>query len=111
MELKKISRPDVCVLELHGSFEMVHSAGFESDFKKMTVDRPKLVGLDFSNVNQIDSSGIASMIKSLKLVKAWGGQMILFGLNQLIMNVFKLGKLENFFKILTVDEFNRKYPA
>jgi len=111
VDIKKVNRPGVSIIEMNGKFDIEQAENFENNFNKLIADRPKTVGLDLNNVNYIDSSAIGSIIKSLNTVKNYGGEMILFGLKPMILNVFKLAKLDNFFKILTAEEFNAKYPG
>lgn len=111
MEIEKKSRPGIAICELHGKFDIEQAEKFESVFSEMISDKPAQIGLDLDDVNYIDSSAIGSIIKSLNLIKNYGGEMILFGLKPMILNVFKLAKLDNFFTILTTEEFDDKYPA
>ncbi len=111
VEIKKINHASVTIIELNGKFDIEQAENFENNFNQMIQDKPKVVGLDLNNVNYIDSSAIGSIIKSLNHVKNYGGEMILFGLKPMILNVFKLAKLDNFFKILTPEEFTKKYPG
>ena len=109
MDIKKVARPGIVICELNGKFDIEQAETFENAFNDMLKDKPSHIGLDLNNVNYIDSSAIGSVIKSLNLIKNYGGEMILFGLKPMILNVFKLAKLDNFFKIMTLEEFNRKF--
>ncbi len=100
---------DLLVLKLEGKFDIEQSETFEKNFEDMIGDRPAKVGVDMTAVNFIDSSGMGSMIKGLNKVKNYGGEMILFGLKPMILNVFRLAKLDNFFKIVTPEEFESQY--
>ncbi len=111
MDIKKSNRSNVTVVELNGKFDIEQASNFETVFNTMIKDRPMIVALDLQEVQYIDSSAIGSIIKALNVIKNYGGEMILFGMKPMILNVFKLAKLDSFFRILTPDEFNRKYPA
>ncbi|MBX7058277.1 MAG: STAS domain-containing protein [Leptospirales bacterium] len=97
------------LLKLAGKFDIEQSDYFEKTFNQLAAGKPKRVCLDMTDVNFIDSSGIGAMIKALNLVKSGGGEMILFGLKPMILSVFKLAKLDNFFKVLSPEEFRLKY--
>ncbi len=110
MDIKKVSRTGIMICELNGKFDIEQAEMFENTFNEMLAAKPSHLGLDLNNVNYIDSSAIGSIIKSLNLIKNYGGEMILFGLKPMILNVFKLAKLDNFFKIMTTEEFNKSFP-
>ena len=111
MEIEKQIRKGIIILEMNGKFDIEQAEKFEDMFNQILVEKPPHMGLDLSNVNYIDSSAIGSIIKSLNLIKNYGGEMILFGLKPMIMNVFKLAKLDNFFNIMTLEELNAKFPS
>ena len=110
MEIQKKARPGITVCELHGKFDIEQAERFENALSEMISNKPSHVGFDLNDVNYIDSSAIGSIIKSLNLIKNYGGEMILFGLKPMILNVFKLAKLDNFFKIMTTEEFMAQFP-
>ena len=62
-----------------------------------------------NKLDYIDSSGIGCLIKSLNSIKNQKGVLILVGLKPMILNVFKLAKLDLFFQIMTNDEFKQKF--
>ena len=111
MEIEKSDRSGITILELSGKFDIEQSDAFQKQFNSFVTDRPNQIGLNMTEVNFIDSSGMGALIKALNHVKAYGGEMILFGLKPMILNVFKLAKLDNFFKVMTPEEFERQFPA
>ena len=70
---------------------------------------PSILAIDMNKLDYIDSSGIGTLIKSLNVVKNKKGILILIGLKPMILNVFKLAKLDMFFEIMTNDQFNAKF--
>ncbi|MBI3396123.1 MAG: STAS domain-containing protein [Spirochaetia bacterium] len=99
------------VVEIAGKFVIEQVQNFEATFKTLVKGEPANVAVDLTSVDVIDSSGIGALIKALNLVKNYGGKMILFGMKPLILNVFKIAKLDNFFIVMTAQEFNNRYPA
>jgi anti-sigma B factor antagonist len=51
------------------------------------------------------------LIKSLNAIKNKKGVLILIGLKPMILNVFKLAKLDMFFEIMSNDQFNTKFST
>jgi anti-sigma B factor antagonist len=55
------------------------------------------VEIDFVNVNSINSSGLGILIACLKKVNSTGKKLKLVNLNDKILNVFKITKLDTVF--------------
>ncbi|MBK8551531.1 MAG: STAS domain-containing protein [Ignavibacteria bacterium] len=56
---------------------------------------------DLSRLNTINSSGLGILISCLKKVKDSGGSLKIINVNEKILNIFKLTKLDNVFEIKT----------
>ncbi|MCB1177044.1 MAG: STAS domain-containing protein [Leptospiraceae bacterium] len=109
MELKLNSLGKVKIIEIHGKFDIESTEEFEALFQKQMEENPSILVIDMNKLEYIDSSGIGSLIKSLNTIKNKKGNLILVGLNNMILNVFKLAKLDMFFQIMTNDEFKSKF--
>ena len=57
----------------------------------------KHIEIDFANVNSINSSGLGILIACLKKVKSANKDLRLVNLNDKILNVFKITKLDTVF--------------
>lgn len=109
MEIKIIIDPRTSTITLKGSLDISNAAVFEEQFKKIASHKPRAVGIDLNEVDNIDSSGIGAVVKMYNLLKNSGGEFILYGMNSRIMTVFQGAGLYRFFKILTNEEFQKKY--
>lgn len=109
MELKLNSLGKVKIIEIHGKFDIENTEEFEALFQKQMEASPSILVIDMNKLEYIDSSGIGSLIKSLNTIKNKKGNLILVGLNSMILNVFKLAKLDMFFQIMTTEEFKNKF--
>ncbi len=54
---------------------------------------------DLSKLNSINSSGLGILISCLKKVKDSNGSLEIINVNEKILNIFKLTKLDNVFKL------------
>ena len=61
--------------------------------------KPKAVIVDLSQVGFIDSSGIATLVETLKEAKTIGASLSLCGMSEKILDVFELARLDKVFKI------------
>jgi len=64
---------------------------------------PRVV-LNLTSVRYIDSSGVASLVESLKASRDAGGRFIMFGLNTTVRQVLQLSKLVRVFEIYDNEE-------
>ena len=60
-------------------------------------DMPILV--DLSNVNYIDSSGVASLVETLQTMRKSGGQLVLVSVSEAALRVLQLARLDKVFTI------------
>lgn len=60
--------------------------------------RPQVVLLDLRGVPFCDSSGIAAVLGRYKLVRNWGGKVVLHGLSPQVRKVLGLGGVFNLVK-------------
>ncbi|MDX1960905.1 MAG: STAS domain-containing protein [Leptospiraceae bacterium] len=109
MELKLSNLGKVKIIEIHGKFDIENTEEFETLFQKQVDTSPTVLAIDMNKLDYIDSSGIGTLIKSLNTLKNKKGQLILVGLKPMILNVFKLAKLDMFFQIMSNEEFKLKY--
>lgn len=67
--------------------------------KKLPGTHGKLV-IDIKNLSHINSSGINLIIKSLTKARVAGGDLVLCGVNESILNIFKIAKMDEVFTIV-----------
>lgn len=60
--------------------------------------RPKVLLFDMRGVPFCDSSGIAAVLGRYKLVRQWGGQLVLHGLSDQVRKVLYVGGVLNLVK-------------
>ncbi len=111
LELKLRTLGQVKIIEIHGKFDIENTEEFETLFQKQMEANPSILAIDMNKLDYIDSSGIGTLIKSLNAIKNKKGVLILIGLKPMILNVFKLAKLDMFFEIMSNDQFNAKFST
>lgn len=57
------------------------------------------IKVDFKEVSFINSSAIGALVATLKIVRANGGEIFLYSLNDQVKMIFELTKMDQVFKI------------
>lgn len=93
------------ILDISGDIDLAHSSEVRRVVLLEFRDKrtPKVV-LNLSEVNYIDSSGVASLVEGLKASRDVGSRMILFGLSPIAHEVLQLSKLLKIFEIYDSEE-------
>jgi anti-sigma B factor antagonist len=95
----------MAILDISGDIDLAHSSEVRRavllEFREKRT--PKLI-LNLSEVNYIDSSGVASLVEGLKASRDVGSRMILFGLSPIAYEVLQLSKLLKIFEIYDSEE-------
>lgn len=77
----------------------------KSEFVKLNAEGISNLILDMSNVKYTDSSGLSSILIANRLCNSTGGMLILTGLQDHVMKLITISKLESVLHILpTVEE-------
>lgn len=87
------------VISPEGEVDMHESPRLRAALLEAIEARPALVVVDFAKVTFIDSSGVATLVEAMKLAKAAGLPLVLCCMNEKIMDVFALARLDKFFRL------------
>ncbi|MCP4256266.1 MAG: STAS domain-containing protein [Planctomycetes bacterium] len=87
------------VLELGGEIDMKCSAKVKDKFKEIYRDKPPVLIVDMTEVEFMDSSGLATLVGVLKWCRLNGSELRLAGLATGVRNVFDICRLESIFQI------------
>ncbi len=90
---------DGVVVELQGSFDMSCSKDLRQQMMDILVEPPKMIIIDLTEVECMDSSGLAILIEALKMSKRKMCTLRLAGMNKRVKGVFEIARLENLFEI------------
>ena len=87
------------VLELGGEIDMKSSAKVKDKFKEIYRDKPSVLVVDMTEVEFMDSSGLATLVGVLKWCRLNGSELRLAGLTKAVRNIFDICRLESIFQI------------
>lgn len=99
--LISIRRVDqAAIVDVAGDIDLASSPEMRKTLlQEMREKRTPRVICNLSQVNYIDSSGIASFVEGLKAARDVGSRLILFGLSPIAREVLQLSRLLNVFEI------------
>ena len=95
-----MSLPDASnVLPLEGEIDLHVSPRVAVSLRAMTEQKPGRLVVDLSRVTYIDSSGLAVLIEGMQNVEAYGGKLVLAGLQENVRPIFEIARLDQVFII------------
>jgi anti-sigma B factor antagonist len=99
MQISERTEDGIPVVSITGDIDLESSPQLRTFLRtKVSQKTPKLL-LDFSGVNYIDSSGLATLIEYFQGVQGFGGKLVLASLSPRVKNVFEIVRLEQIFSL------------
>lgn len=93
------------IIELAGEIDMKCSAKIKDKFKEIFQQKPHSVIVDMTEVNFMDSSGLAVLVGALKWSRINNSALKLAGLTKDVLSIFEICSLEKIFNIFdTADD-------
>ena len=99
MEIRKSEEKSASILHLEGEIDLHASPTLRTELHDYVEKKPPVLLIDFSAVNYIDSSGLATLIEYVRDSKPYAGKFALFGLQPKVKMVFELVRLNELFTI------------
>ena len=99
MEIKTSQVEATTVLSIIGEIDLHASPKLRESLREVAKNQPARVAADFSNVEYIDSSGLATLIEFVRDNGSSGARLVLFGLKPKVRMVFELVRLNELFTI------------
>jgi anti-anti-sigma factor len=93
--------PNSLQLILNGYLDTYNSPEFQSHINSLINSGTQSILFNCEGLNYISSTGIGAFTAFLKLLKQKKGDMVIFGLQNKVMEVFQLLGFTKFFKIAT----------
>ncbi|MBS6720613.1 MAG: STAS domain-containing protein [Peptoniphilus harei] len=101
MEFKLESKntDEFLVLYPKGELDVYNTKKFKEKSLKVYEKDKKDILFDFSELEYLDSTGLGSLIYILKEIEKDGNKIVIENINNSIMKLFKITKLEDMFEI------------
>jgi anti-sigma B factor antagonist len=104
MRIEKTTTPAATVLRISGEIDLHTTPALRAELLDCAAARLPCLLLDFTELDYIDSGGLAALIEDSKESATFGGRFALFGVRPKVFAVFELVRLDKFFTIAP-DEF------
>jgi anti-sigma B factor antagonist len=91
-------------LKITGEIDLHGSPALRSELLACAAEKAPVLLVDFTDVEYIDSSGLATLIEYVREASAHGGKFGLFGLKKKVRTIFDLVRLNELFSITETRE-------
>jgi anti-sigma B factor antagonist len=106
MEVKSYIENDVLIVVPSGKLDTFNAPKFGTQLARLLEDKPKSCLLDLSEVSFLSSSGLQVLLAGAKTSKQQGIKYRVYGMKEMIHDVFFLSGFDNF-----IDSFETKEDA
>jgi len=107
MQIEKIQEKDAVILKPAGEIDLHASPELRAELQACVGEKVPVLLVDFSGVDYIDSSGLATFIEYVRGASAHGGKIALFGMKKKVRTIFDLVRLNELFSITDSAEAAR----
>jgi len=83
-------------LTIEGQLDAVSVGDLRMELDKLVDTRPRAVEVNLTELRLIDSSGVGALVSLYKRVKSQGGNVMINGIRDQPLAIFKLLKLDRF---------------
>ncbi len=100
MEVSTRSEGKVQVVSPVGDVDMSSSPQLLDHLREVQRGRPSRLVVDLSGVEYMDSSGVATLVETLKAARKDQTDLLLCGLNERVRSIFEIARLDTVFGIV-----------
>jgi anti-sigma B factor antagonist len=94
MKFEISSKDGATQLSIEGQLDAVSVSDLRPELEKLVVSRPPVVEVDLAQLRMVDSSGIGALVSLYKRVRAQGGTVIIKGVRDQPLAIFRLLRLD-----------------
>jgi anti-sigma B factor antagonist len=89
-----VSDEGVTRLSISGELDVVTVGALRGEIDRLLARKPSRVEVDLSSLRMLDSSGVGTLVALYKHVRAQGGEVIITGLRDQPLAIFRLLRLD-----------------
>lgn len=99
MHVRELTQEGLHIVQIEGEIDMARSPELREILSvHAEAQRPALL-LDFSGVEYIDSSGLATLVEYVQKSSAFGGKFAVGGLRESVQTIFEMVRLHEVFPV------------
>jgi len=95
---------DAVVVVLAGDIDLHASPAVDEALMRVCQEQPARIVVNLHDVQYMDSSGVATLVKAFQAVNGYKGRLVLAGMNERVRGVFEITKLDQFFTICQTEQ-------
>lgn len=99
LDIQVENRSGATIISVKGEVDLYSSPGLRQEIKRQTKKKPAVLIVELSQVDYMDSSGVATLVEGLKNLTRKKGSLRLAGLTEPVQQVFKFAHLDKVFDI------------
>lgn len=104
MRTDQEKRNDIFIVRLTGNLDIESAPEFKKTLSKTLSAPGAKVLINLSDVDYVDSSGLATFVEMLKAVRTSGGKLKLSNVSSKVLGLFEITKLDKLFDISETEE-------
>jgi anti-anti-sigma factor len=100
--------PVIKTFQPAGLLDGIRGSELRQEITSAVENGVEIILIDLAAVKLMDSSGLGTLLSSLRIVKAAGAKLFICSVNNSVKMLFEMTKMERIFQIFVdEDEFNR----
>jgi anti-sigma B factor antagonist len=103
--------PGAATIVISGRFDAHQVPQVQQEIDNLQAAGARTIILDLSDVNFVDSSALAVMVRGMKRCREHGGELLLCGLRQPVRIIFELTRMDKAFRIYDNEESAQRAVA
>ncbi len=88
--------PGIAIIDLHGQIDGFADERINGAYAEATAGNPAAIALNFSDVDYINSTGIALIVGLLAQARRTGRRVLTYGLSDHYVEIFQITRLADF---------------
>lgn len=97
--LTATTKENTLIIEVNKSrMDMVIARTFQDELNLQIESQPKFIVLDLGKAEYFDSSAMGVLVAFQKVIKNYGGKLVLCNLSRGLLTLFKLSRLDTLFE-------------
>ena len=88
--------PGIAIIDLHGQIDGFADERINAAYAEATAGNPAAIALNFSDVDYINSTGIALIVGLLAQARRTGRRVLTYGLSDHYVEIFQITRLADF---------------